>query len=253
MKKKVKDYIPQVLSAVSFIGSVISIYSAYKDQVFLAFSIMLALTVILIISFLIHAKKYAKYKTYYSIRGDLSNFSNKIRTYFQIYTGAESRNEFEISVTEATNTILNTTSNAITKLVGRKCTASIMLPCDDEKHFETVAYCNNVEYDRENKSSKPLDSEKGVVGKCIKTGRVQFWCNESHHNDFEKIRENYTEFYQSGISCPVFVNESVAAILNIDSQEALSFEEHVKDIAVIFSNALASVYEVSDFEYSSQE
>ena len=251
MKKRIKDYIPHLLSGVSLVGSSASIYSVYKDEVFTAFLIMFCLSSLLIISFLVHAKKYTKYKAYYGIRTDLSNFSNKIRTYFETYTGADSINEFEIGVNEATNTILNTTSSALTKLVGRQCTASIMLPCDDEKHFQTVAYCNNVEHDRENVRSKPLDGEKGVIGKCIKTGRIQFWCNEFNQNDFEKIRDDYTEFYQSGISCPVFVNESVAAILNVDTKEIASFEEHVKDIAVIFSNALASIYEVSDFEYSS--
>jgi hypothetical protein len=250
MKKKLKDYIPYILTGISFVGSVASIYSVYKDELYIAFVIMFCLSSVLIISFLVHVPKYNKYKTYYSIRGDLSNFSNKIRTYFEIYTSSESLNEFEIGVNEATNTILNTTSSAMTKLVGRKCTVSIMLPCDDEKHFETVAYCNNVEHDRENFSSKPLDGEKGVIGNCIKTGRVQFWCNNSNRNDFEKIRDDYMEFYQSGVSCPVFVNGKVAAILNIDTKEESSFEDHIKDIAVIFSNALASVYEVSDFEYS---
>lgn len=251
MKKQVKDYTPEVLSVVSVTGSAASIFSVYKDEIYLAFLIMFSLSLLFTISFLAYVGKYRKYRAYYSIRCDLSNFSNKIRTYFETYTDAESLNEFEISVNEATNTILNTASSALTKLVGRKCTASIMLPCEDEKHFETVAYCNNVDQDRENIRSKPLDGEKGVISKCIKTGRVQFWCNELNRDDFEKIREDYSEFYQSGVSCPVFVNESVAAILNIDAREVDSFSAHVKDIAVIFSNALASIYEVSDFEYSS--
>jgi len=251
MAKRFKDYTPHILAGVSVVGSIASIFSVYKEEVFTAFLIMFSLSFFLIFAFLAHTPKYLKYKKYYSIRGDLSNFSNKIRTYFEIYTGADSLNEFEIGVNEATNTILNTASSAFTKLVGRKCTASIMLPCDDEKHFETVAYCNNVDHDRENIRSKPLDGEKGVIGKCIKSGRVQFWCDESYRNEFENIRDNYPEFYQSGISCPVFVNENVTAILNIDTKEFSSFEEHIKDIAVIFSNALASVYEVSDFEYSS--
>lgn len=250
MSRKFKDYTLHILSTISVLGSAASIFSVYKSELYTAFIIMFVLSTVLIITLLFFAKKYSKYKKYYAIRGDLSNFSNKKRSYFELYTDADSFNEFEVGVSEVTNAILNSSSSVLSTLVGRKCTASIMLPSEDEKHFETVAYCNNVNHDRENIASKPLDGGKGVIGKCIKTGRVQLWCDANNENGFEETRSNYSEYYQSGISCPVFVNGDVTAILNIDTKETSSFQEHVKDIAVIFSNALASVYEVSDYEYS---
>lgn len=252
MKKRSDDYIPYILSIISVIGASASIFSVYNTEFYTAFAILFSLSLILILAFLFFAKKHAKYKKYYRIRRELGQFSRKTRAYFQLYSGSDSLNEFEVGVKEATINILNYSSRVLSTLTGSKCTASIMLPCEDEKSFETVSYCDNVDIDRENVPSDPLDGEQGVIGRCIKTGRIQFWCNETNENGFDKIRDNYPEFYQSGISCPVFVNGSVAAILNIDAKKASSFQPHIKDIAVIFSNALASVYEVSDYEYSSE-
>lgn len=238
---------------VSILGSGASIYSVSRDGVYAAFVIMFTVTIVLLILFFVFSIKYKKYKNFYIIKKEISTLSNGVKIFFESYTYDMFNDDFEVATNEITDLILNKCTSVMNKLSDKECTSSIMSAQEDLIHFETQKYCANVDIDRLNNKSKSLNGEEGIIGKCIKTGRVQFWSKASNSDNFETIRENYEEFYQSGVSCPILVNGNVSAILNIDTKNPNGFNEYTKDIIMIFASSLSSIYAMIEYEYSNME
>jgi PAS domain S-box-containing protein len=86
----------------------------------------------------------------------------------------------------------------------------------------------------------PLDGP-GITVRAANTGKIQMINNLRQDEDYlQGTRQNSM---LSELSAPVFVNEKVFLILNVESEKINAFDEHDKKLIEIFSRSMGSAIE----------
>ncbi len=238
-----------VVTAISVVGSIASIYFVVKDNLGLAFIIVCSVAFLLLTFVLIFSAKYRKYRGYYRVRSELEILSEKLREYYSEFTDAERIDDVELSMQDVILQTLEHASRTLSKVTGKECTASLMMP-NENNEFETIRYSTNAPTSRTRIASTPLPHDKGIVGKAFVADTVVIWCLKKNSDGFEEIRKNYKDHYLSGMVCPIKVDHEAYAILNIDAKQHSVFGDSEKELGSFFSNILSCAFEVGESEWT---
>ncbi|BDX06979.1 hypothetical protein [Planctobacterium marinum] len=238
-----------VITLISILGSFASIYFVLKESLGIAFIILGAVALILLSFVLYFGNRYKKYRGYYQIKSEFEMLSEKFREYFADFTDANSIEDIELSMQDLILQTLEHSSRTLSKVTGKECIASLMMP-NDSNEFETIRYSTNASIARTRVSSEPLPHDKGIVGKAFQADNVVAWCVQKSSDGFEEIRKNYQEHYLSGMVCPIKVDNEAYAILNIDSKHFSLFGSPERELGSLFANLLACAFEVGESEWA---
>lgn len=133
--------------------------------------------------------------------------------------------------------VLNSSTSIFNIVTSQKCSSSLMLR-DNSGMYKSEMYCSNAKPKRETEESRPLGLNEGYVGRAFTHKRPQLW-NIGDVGVFLPTRDNFDQYYTTGISVPIFCNDEPRAVLNIDSKVVGAFSDGMFHLAETISHALA--------------
>ena len=197
-------------------------------------------------------EKYKKYKYKYKsyekiipiIDSQLHRLCHRTRDYTTCLRAAENAQETENYAESAIKNALISASNTFAELTGVTCTSSMMLIQKDGS-LKTTLYCPNVDPQRESRPSGNLSTDSGIAGEALSTGNVVSW--SSGDTKFKQTRNDFAEYYNSGICIPFKSGFEYLGLLNIDSLETNKFNDKKhREIAATFGDSIALILEIKN-------
>jgi hypothetical protein len=140
--------------------------------------------------------------------------------------------------------ILDELSLSFTTLTTYQCSANYMELNNDTLCLETCFYSSNVTLDRK-RTPSCLEKNLGIAGQALNRKKIEFSNDYSASEVFdEKIRNNYIDYYISGMSAPVNNAGSPIGVLNIDSKERNAFNTKMKFILAFYSDLFSAIHQM---------
>jgi transcriptional regulator with GAF, ATPase, and Fis domain len=242
-KEEFTTLISNPVTIVSILASGISIYSVTSQKPEIGFSILILLIVILAGYLSILKIKYDRAKKYREIKSCLHNLAHRARDSFTVLNNTYDSRLAQEHMASSVLNILNTGREIFTKMTGCECVVSLMLE-NDEGLFQTCFYSSNVSAERESKPNAGLKKDKGIIGLAFDTMDVQLWDDES--SNFIPIRDNYKDFYCSGMTIPFHSANEPAGVINIDCMEKNIFSYEYKDLGAMLADTMGCILEMID-------
>lgn len=222
-------YIKIIVAIIGFLAAILTIAQKIDENWVLFkgydFNGLIVIILFCLVIFLIVLKK-QKEQQVNKVNEGIRTLTVYIKDSIDEYANCDDK---EVAQTISENFIfkvLCTAESVFRSLTRRQCTASLML-VDGSNELYTHMYGSNANSARiSTPSMRKLGTTKGIAGKVFGTGKVVVWNNNDP--DFESIRDDYKDFYLSGISAPVLYKGSNTGILNIDckSGRAFKLKEH---------------------------
>lgn len=239
----------------SFVGAVATIYPALSDPKLYA---IVAMLVTCAFCFLLASNYYERFKISRvliselefeiieknqfikeseDVIEELNKLVHRIHTSIEKMYNADDYGEVEQVYALGLRQVLNASTSIFSIVTSQNCSSSMMLKDQHEK-CHTVMYCSKANPNREIEESKPLHYKEGFVGRAFDHNLPQIW-DVNDVSFFIPTRDNFTKYYKTGLSVPVFCNKAPRAVLNIDSLVVGAFSEGMFNLADTIGHALA--------------
>ncbi len=150
--------------------------------------------------------------------------------------------------------VLDRIASIFSDMLSIECTTSIMLP--DKENVDTlvtnIRSSIHVLSSRVESNPTKLLKGQGMAGKCFVDG-LSRWSNDfeqsSSQGKFFPVRENWDNFYKSGMSSPFKVNGKISGVFNLDCKEKNRFEHPDKLIFLVQfgGDTVALATQISEF------
>ena len=233
----VKEWLSPVAIA-TYLGTFGTLAALWKDSFVISTIILALLSSVLLVSNYLMYKRYSKYKRFTQIDEDLRRLTHTVKEYVLTLRMATSRPEMEELTAGAIRAVLTSAAEIFTRVTAVQCTASIMMERDGV--LRTESYCYQVNRERADKDSSALQPGEGIAGQAFSTGTVVVWGATTQ--SFKAIREDYSRFYQSGMSIPIRTSMQYAGLLNVDSKShGVFIKERQEEIAHVLADLVGLI------------
>ena len=146
--------------------------------------------------------------------------------------------------------VLNEITTLLSDLSGEKCTGSLMAPdTADRTNLKTVEklWSRETPWDRRDGTHDlRIPIGKGFAGIAFDTRRIKWSSDFSNEKEFLRdVHADWGKYYRSGFSAPVFVNDRVELIFNIDCMKPGVFNKEMCTIVNTGAELLGLVLQIS--------
>lgn len=204
----------------TYVGTGVSVWAVAQHYLLLAVVAMsLVICLLLIYLFFTH-KKYRIHRRFRQIDSELHKLAHRTRDYVSELRMAGNVNEARQFSGAAIKHALTVASNCFSRLIGKPCSASLMLRVSHDM-LTTVQYCYNTDPQRESRRSSPLPISDGIAGKALTSGDVVVWTKGDP--TFIPTRQDFGQYYQSGICVPFQASLTYVGLLNVDTKDENMF------------------------------
>jgi transcriptional regulator with GAF, ATPase, and Fis domain len=232
-----KEWLSPVAIA-TYLGTIGTLAALWKDSFVISTVILALLSAVLLASNFLMYRRYSKYKRFTQIDEDLRRLTHTVKEYVLMLRLATSRPEMEEQTAGAIRAVLTSAAEIFTRVTTSQCTASIMMERDGL--LRTESYCYQVNRERADRQSLALQPGEGIAGQAFSTGTVVVWGPSTQ--SFKAIRDDYSRFYQTGISIPIRTSMQYAGLLNIDSKtDGVFIKERQEEIAHVLADLVGLV------------
>lgn len=165
-------------------------------------------------------------------------------------TGLEQLPADASSLSDLLQGILDDASHAFRALTGARCTASILMPeWKGERRgmtLRTAMYCSDTDPERK-RNSKP--QEGGLAHLVLRADRAMVFNDykkELKAGRFRRNRDDWENWYQSGMMAHFKVYSEPCGIFNVDAPQKNVFDESYRELLCAYADACALVLSMSE-------
>lgn len=263
--------INSILTIVGSISSIVALYFLIKGTHEDIIPTLWAIGLVLILSLGISAhwykaKKEKFQKLFYgnaSIMATFHHLNHQIRDWFapgkieerRLHNQGQIDAEYRLILTN----ILNKLSDIFGKLTASECHSNIMI-IEENGVAKTVLYCSKVSENRKRERDQQILVTQGILGKCGLNKSPEFYQDNEkpqleENSSYFQIRDNDSNFYRAGISCPITVNGEILGFVNVDSRSPNIWLNYHKEVLAIFTDliALLAIQNINELQYEAEE